>query len=61
MVEKTTPTMEREPVMFRGSGAAGRGGRGPLSAKPQPVARPGNIALDVDRPLYTKGPNWDYA
>jgi hypothetical protein len=24
------------------------------------VARPGNIALDIDRPLFKKGPNWDF-
>ena len=29
-----------------------------LDAKPQPEARPGNIALDVDRPLFNRGPNW---
>jgi hypothetical protein len=28
--------------------------------KPAAEARPGNIALEVDRPLYNKGGNWDY-
>lgn len=28
--------------------------------KPQPEARDGNIALDVERPLYERGNNWDF-
>jgi hypothetical protein len=28
--------------------------------KPEPEGRKGNIALDVDRPLFEKGPNWDF-
>lgn len=31
-----------------------------LNEKPKPEGRPGNIALDVDRPLFEKGPNWDF-
>lgn len=31
-----------------------------LDAKPKPEGRPGNIALDVERPLFDKGPNWDF-
>lgn len=31
-----------------------------LDQKPKPEARPGNIALDVKRPLFEKGPNWDF-
>lgn len=28
--------------------------------KPQAEARKGNIALDVERPLYEEGNNWDF-
>lgn len=28
--------------------------------KPEPQARKGNIALDVGRPLYEQGNNWDF-
>ena len=28
--------------------------------KPQPEARKGNIALDVERPLFEQGNNWDF-
>ena len=31
-----------------------------LGTKPKPEARPGNIALDVGRPLFESGPNWDF-
>ncbi len=31
-----------------------------LGSKPKPEARPGNIALDILRPLYESGPNWDF-
>ena len=31
-----------------------------LDEKPKPEARPGNIALDVPRPLYEKGPNYEF-
>lgn len=30
------------------------------STKPKPEARPGNIALEVGRPLFESGPNWDF-
>lgn len=53
--------VEREPVIFRGSSSAsfrGNGNGNGRGGKPMPVARPGNIALDVARPLYVKGPNW---
>jgi hypothetical protein len=55
--------VEREPVIFRGSSSAsfrGNGNGNGRGGKPMPVARPGNIALDVARPLYVKGPNWKY-
>lgn len=29
-------------------------------AKPEPEARRGNIALDIPRPLYEDGNNWDF-
>ena len=29
-------------------------------SKPEPEARKGNIALDVDRPLFEEGNNWDF-
>ena len=28
--------------------------------KPEPEARKGNIALDVERPLFNQGDNWDF-
>ena len=28
--------------------------------KPAPQARKGNIALDVERPLFDQGNNWDF-
>lgn len=28
--------------------------------KPKAEARPGNIALEVERPLFKAGGNWDY-
>ena len=28
--------------------------------KPEPQARKGNIALDVSRPLFDEGNNWDF-
>jgi hypothetical protein len=28
--------------------------------KPEAEARPGNIALDVKRPLFEQGPNWPF-
>ena len=28
--------------------------------KPDASARPGNIALDIERPLFQKGPNWQF-
>lgn len=28
--------------------------------KPEPQARKGNIALDVQRPLFEEGNNWDF-
>ena len=28
--------------------------------KPKAEARPGNIALEVERPLFKSGGNWDY-
>lgn len=31
-----------------------------LNSKPKPEARPGNIALDIDRPLFNEGPNWEF-
>ncbi len=31
-----------------------------LNAKPKPEARPGNIALDIERPLFNEGPNWEF-
>ena len=31
-----------------------------LDSKPIPEARPGNIALDIERPLFNEGPNWDF-
>ena len=31
-----------------------------LDTKPKAEARPGNIALDIERPLFNKGPNWDF-
>ena len=53
--------VDREPVIFRGSASAGRGRGGNGTGKPLPVARPGNIALDVGRPLFEKGPNWNFS
>jgi hypothetical protein len=31
-----------------------------MGKKPEAEARKGNIALEVDRPLYVKGPNWEF-
>ena len=31
-----------------------------LTQKPKAEGRPGNIALDVPRPLFEKGPNYDF-
>ena len=44
--------MERTPIEAKSSKA--------LGDKPEPVGRKGNIALDVRRPLFEKGPNWDF-
>lgn len=32
-----------------------------LAQKPKAEGRPGNIALDVPRPLFDRGPNYDFA
>lgn len=51
--------VEREPILHQGRGRGGRGANTALP-KPAPVPRPGNIALDIERPLFDAGPNWDF-
>ena len=31
-----------------------------VQGKPEAESRMGNIALDIKRPLYEKGPNWEF-
>jgi len=44
--------VERTPIEAKSSKSLGN--------KPEAVGRKGNIALDVHRPLFAKGPNWEF-
>ena len=49
-----------ESSNFQNEGVQGISGGKILETKPKAEARPGNIALDIERPLFNKGPNWDF-